>query len=116
MPRVRPSAASRSRSDVDPAPRPARTHHHHTIKASGATLEVTCYSSGTLTASGKHVALGMAAANAYRFGTRLNIEGVGEVTVEDRSAPGATDVDIYNPSESYCRQFGRRHLRVEVIR
>jgi 3D (Asp-Asp-Asp) domain-containing protein len=55
----------------------------------------------------------MAASNHYRFGTRLRVEGVGVVTVEDRIGYGS-DLDLFGPSESFCRQFGRRLLRVEV--
>jgi 3D (Asp-Asp-Asp) domain-containing protein len=57
----------------------------------------------------------MAASNTHPFGTRLLVEGVGEVTVEDRIGWGS-DLDLFGPSEAFCRQFGRRHLRVEVIR
>jgi 3D (Asp-Asp-Asp) domain-containing protein len=57
----------------------------------------------------------MAASNTYAFGTRLLVEGVGVVTVEDRIGWG-TDLDLYGPSEAFCRRFGRKHLHVRVVR
>lgn len=103
-PRATPSKASRSRALAAPS--------HGT----GPRLDVTCYSwTGSRTASGKWPRVGMAASNSYPFGTRLLVEHVGIVTVEDRIGHG-TDLDLYGPSESYCRRFGRQHLRVQVIR
>jgi 3D (Asp-Asp-Asp) domain-containing protein len=57
----------------------------------------------------------MAASNTYPFGTRLHVEHVGIVTVEDRIGHG-TALDLFGPSEAYCRRFGRQQLRVEVVR
>lgn len=75
---------------------------------------------GSRNAAGYWPTVGTAAANAYPLGTRLWVEGVGVVTVEDRSAPGATDVDVYGGSDAGCESravaFGRRYLRVAVVR
>lgn len=103
-PRAMPSKASRTR--------PLRGL---TASESGSLLDVTCYAAtGHRTASGKWPRVGMAASNSHRFGTRLLVEHVGVVTVEDRIGHG-TDLDVFGPSESYCRRFGRKHLRVEVL-
>lgn len=76
-----------------------------------------CYT-GSRNAAGKWPTAGTAAANAYPLGTRLEVQGVGLVVVEDRSAPGATDVDIYLGAQSDCQavaaEFGRRELLVRV--
>lgn len=83
----------------------------------GTVLVVTeyCYT-GSRNAAGKWPTVGTAAANAYPLGTRLYVEGVGVVVVEDRSAPGATDVDLYGGSDAGCEAravaWGRRYLEV----
>lgn len=56
----------------------------------------------------------MAAGNRWPLGTRLLVEGIGVITVEDRIGWGS-DLDIFRTSESECRQFGRRNLRVETV-
>lgn len=82
-------------------------------------LDTTAYCwTGSRTASGVWPVVGMAASNLYRFGQRLRVPGIGVVTVTDRSAPGATDLDIYMGNEG-CEQraitFGRRALEVVVL-
>jgi 3D (Asp-Asp-Asp) domain-containing protein len=57
----------------------------------------------------------MAAGNAWPFGTRLHVEGVGVVVVQDRYGWG-TQLDLFMDSCAKARAFGRRHLRVEVAR
>ena len=84
--------------------------------ATGTLTDTTCYAAtGHRTASGKWPRVGMAASNRYPFGTHLRVEGIGVVTVEDRIGWGSS-LDLFGPSEAYCRSFGRRHLRVEVVR
>lgn len=82
------------------------------------TVTAYCYT-GTRNAAGKWPAVGTAAANAFPLGTRLHVHGFGAVTVEDRSAPGATDVDLYLGSDPGCEQravaWGRRRLHVDVL-
>lgn len=83
---------------------------------SGTLTDTTCYTwTGHRTASGKWPRVGMAASNRHPFGTRLRVQGVGVVTVEDRIGHGSS-LDIYGPSEQFCRHFGRQQLRVQVIR
>lgn len=89
----------------------------HDLRETADVSTVTAYcATGSRNAAGKWPTLGTAAANAYPLGTRLHVEGVGVVTVEDRSAPGATDVDIYlgdGPDcEAAAAAFGRRYLHV----
>lgn len=109
------------------APSPVEARPHTVPKASrsrrpdplvwtGSQLDVTCYAyTGHRTASGKWPQVGMAASNQHPFGTRLHVESIGVVTVEDRIGHG-TDLDLYGPSERYCRRFGRQRLFVQVIR
>lgn len=78
-----------------------------------------CYT-GSRNAAGNWPTVGTAAGNAWPLGTRLEVEGVGVVTVEDRSAPGSTDVDLYGGDDAGCASraaaWGRRSLRVAVVR
>jgi 3D (Asp-Asp-Asp) domain-containing protein len=84
--------------------------------SSGSQLDVTCYApTGNRTASGKWPRIGMAASNSHPFGTRLLVEGIGVLTVEDRIGHG-TDLDVFRTSEAECIRFGRQHLLVAVVR
>jgi 3D (Asp-Asp-Asp) domain-containing protein len=104
--RPAPSAASRRRALVSARPTPPRRHHR--------TLDVTAYChTGNRTASGVWPRPGMAAGNQWPFGTRLRVEHVGVVTVTDRIGWGS-ELDLYMSSCTKARQFGRRHLKVEV--
>lgn len=106
-----PKVASRGRvpgsegpREISPSPRLWGRPRH---------LQCSCYlATGRRTASGVWPEPGMAASNLFRFGTRLRVQGFGIVTVTDRSAPGATDVDLFFTSRSACLKFGRRTLRV----
>lgn len=107
----------------NPTPRPvpskaARTRPFIGLTASGSgqLTRVTCYVwTGHRTASGKWPRPDMAASNRHPFGTRLRVQGVGVVTVEDRIGWGS-DLDLYMTSHPACIQFGRQRLRVQVIR
>lgn len=107
VPLVRVSPSHPSRSRVVPArPIPPRRD----------TLNVTCYvATGHRTASGVWPRAGMAAGNRWPFGTRLRVQGVGVVTITDRIGHGS-ELDLFMTSLHACRQFGRRHLAVEVVR
>lgn len=112
----RPTAAPSS------SPRASRQRHHHHHRppsTSSRRLEVTAYCwTGNRTASGAWPRVGMAAGNRWPFGTRLNVETVGVVTITDRIGHGS-ELDIYlgrDGCERRARAFGRRHLRVEVLR
>lgn len=92
--------------------RPLTSHNWRQL-----TVTAYCYT-GSRNAAGEWPTVGTAAANAYPLGTRLRVEGIGAVVVEDRSAPGATDVDIYMGGPgcaARAAEFGRRVLRVEVL-
>lgn len=56
----------------------------------------------------------MAASNRYPFGTRLRVEHVGVVTVQDRIGYGS-DLDLFMDSRAACIMFGRRPLMVTVL-
>lgn len=90
------------------------------VSVSGDVLEVTAYCwTGSRTASGVWPERGMAAGNDWEFGTRLRVEGFGEVTITDRYGYG-TQLDLflghYDGCEHDALVFGRRHLHVEVVR
>lgn len=104
-PRVTPTRASRSRPHVD-----EQAHGLWTR------VDVTAYThTGYRTASGKWPQVGMVASNLYRLGTRLEIDGLGVFVVEDRVG-GGTDVDVFMETRSECIRFGRKHLRVRVVK
>ena len=69
------------------------------------------------TASGKRVARGMCAAGpGIPFGTRLYIEGIGEVVVEDRGgAISNNHIDVYVETKSEANRVGRRARKVTFI-
>ena len=96
--------ASRSRAVV-----------RHAAGGVGTLTDTTCYTAtGNRTASGLWPRVGMAASNRYPFGTRLRVERVGVVTVQDRIGHGSS-LDLFFASRSACLRFGRQHLRVEVL-
>lgn len=83
-------------------------------------LIVTAYcATGSRNAAGRWPTVGTAAANAYPIGTLLHVRTVGTVRVEDRSAPGATDVDLYLGADPSCAsraaRWGRRPLLVAEV-
>jgi len=72
-----------------------------------------------ITASGARVVPGItAAANGYPFGTRINIQGAGWRRIQDRMASrfGPDHIDILMRSHEEARRFGRRKLRVTILR
>jgi 3D (Asp-Asp-Asp) domain-containing protein len=77
----------------------------------------TCYSQGTITASGRHVFVGEVAQNTLRFGTWITLDrqvfGRRHFVVLDRIGHGS-ELDFYYPSESACVQFGRRRVGYTV--
>jgi 3D (Asp-Asp-Asp) domain-containing protein len=89
--------------------------------ALAATLHIwassTCYSQGTVTASGEPVHVGIVAQNTLRFGTLIELDrpafGRRYFRVEDRIGSGS-ELDIYNPSEAACIQYGRREVGYTV--
>ena len=74
--------------------------------------------SGGPTASGVMPKAGVtAAANAFPFGTRLRIEGVGERVVQDRMARRYSNrVDVFFATHEQAKRFGIRTNLVEVVK
>jgi 3D (Asp-Asp-Asp) domain-containing protein len=101
--------------------RPSTSRSLHRRPVPIRLLQITgyCYT-GSRNAAGNWPTVGTAAANAYPLGTRLHVESYGTVTVEDRSAVGSTDVDLYLGSDSGCQSraiaWGRRLLHVTESR
>ncbi|WP_431805491.1 3D domain-containing protein [Bacillus pumilus] len=101
------------------APRPTQTY------------EVTAYTNGAestgkssshpdygITASGARTKTGhtIACPPSMAFGTRLNIEGIGVRTCEDRGgAITEGHIDLYVADVSEAQAFGRQRLKAEII-
>lgn len=112
-----PVATGRARPGT-PSARPVATPTHASRTRHGGEfiLDTTAYTwTGNRTASGIWPRPGVAASNMFPLGTRLLVEGIGEVIVEDRIGWGS-QLDIYMRTEHECIQFGRRRLHVTVIR
>lgn len=96
-------------------PSPARASRSRPIRPARLT-DVTCYvATGHRTASGVWPTPGMAAGNRWPLGTRLAVEGVGVIEVQDRIGHGS-ELDLFFHSLRACREFGRRRLHVSVVR
>lgn len=53
---------------------------------------------------------------AFKFGTRLRIEGVGERVVQDRMARRFTDrLDLFVQTHDEAQRFGIQRRRIEVL-
>lgn len=78
-------------------------------------MDVTAYCDHGQMASGKYVYSGAVANNKYPFGTKLEIKGYGKYIVEDRIGWGS-ELDIYMPNCNKAKQFGRKKLKVRVIK
>ncbi|MGF0002884.1 3D domain-containing protein [Bacillus altitudinis] len=95
------------------------------------TYEVTAYTNGVestgksaghpdygVTASGARTKTGhtIACPPSMAFGTRLNIEGIGVRTCEDRGgAITEGHIDLYVAGVSEARSFGRQRLKAEIL-
>ncbi|MFF2413513.1 3D domain-containing protein [Bacillus safensis] len=95
------------------------------------TYEVTAYTNGVestgksagdpdygVTASGARTKTGhtIACPPSMAFGTRLNIEGIGVRTCEDRGgAIMEGHIDLYVAGVSEAQSFGRQRLKAEII-
>lgn len=93
----------------------ARTDSEPVRAAGPVVQEVTAYCLNGVMADGEHVHSGAAASDLYPLGTHLEVSGFGEVTIEDRTAPGATDVDLWMASCWQARQWGRRWIDIERL-
>lgn len=77
-----------------------------------------CGKNDGVTASGLKVAENrtLACPAAYPFGTKISIEGVGELRCEDRGgAIKGNHFDIYVQTKTEAFAFGRRNLVAEVV-
>ncbi|MEC3678177.1 3D domain-containing protein [Bacillus velezensis] len=104
--------------------------HKHAQTSGWQTFEVTAYTSGYsstgksrndadygITASGERAVEGrtLACPPSLPFGTKVNIEGIGERVCEDRGgAIQEGHLDLYMTSESEALSFGRRNLSAEI--
>jgi len=76
-----------------------------------------------ITASNRNLTWGMAACNWLKFGTKVNIKGIGTYIIEDRGAKslfGDADhhikhIDIYVPTHSAAKNFGVKYAEVEIL-
>ncbi len=91
-----------------------------TINASAYTAAADeCGKSDGITASGKKVAQGrtLACPRGYPFGTRIEIDGMGVYTCEDRGgAIKGNHFDVYMQTKSQAFAFGRRNLTARVVK
>lgn len=78
-----------------------------------------CGKTNGITASGTKATANhtIAAPSNYKFGTKIEIAGMGIFTVEDRGgAITGNKIDIYFNSHSEALKFGRRQLQMRVIK
>jgi 3D (Asp-Asp-Asp) domain-containing protein len=78
-----------------------------------------CGKSTGITASGTKATAGrtIAASSNYAFGTKIEIQGYGTYTVEDRGgAISGNRIDIYFNSHSEALAFGRKSLLIRVVK
>jgi 3D (Asp-Asp-Asp) domain-containing protein len=78
-------------------------------------FEVTCHTGPGRTASGRPSSREIVSVDrsVFPFGTRLFIDGVGLRTAAD-TGPSLRGrrLDIWEPTEAACTEFGRKRLRV----
>jgi len=112
----KPSNSSVKTSNPDSVARKSQSQSGSQDPNDLGTLLITCYSLKSNTASGAAPDTSTAAADP-RFlplGTVISIEGLGTFTIKDRG-PLGRKIDIWIPSESDCRAFGKRYLRVRIV-
>ena len=87
--------------------------------------KICCGKTDGITASGRKAQEGRTCAlNWLSFGTRVEIEGLGERIVEDRGAKSLfgskknqiKHLDIFFSSHQDAKNFGRKHLKVKILR
>lgn len=77
-----------------------------------------CGKTNGITASGVRASANhtIAASSAYSFGTKIEIEGLGIFTVEDRGgAIQGNKIDVFFNSHQEALNFGRKQLRIRVV-
>jgi len=78
-----------------------------------------CGKTNGITASGAKAKANhtIAAPSTYKFGTKIEIAGMGVYTVEDRGgAITGNKLDIYFNSHSEALKFGRKQLQIRVVK
>jgi len=78
-----------------------------------------CGKTNGITASGAKAKANhtIAAPSTYKFGTKIEIAGMGVYTVEDRGgAITGNKLDIYFDSHSEALKFGRKQLQIRVVK
>lgn len=101
---------------------PKENKHTFTVTAYTAGPESTGKSPGDkgygITASGKQVQAGvtLACPKSLPFGTKVRIDGLGERVCHDRGgAITEGKLDVYMPTVSEARQFGRKQREVIIV-
>lgn len=82
-----------------------------------------CGKSDGITASGIKAHIGTCACNWLKFGTKLSVQGLGVLTVEDRGSTrhfGSLShkikrIDVWFPSHKEALEFGKRKVNVEIL-
>ena len=77
-----------------------------------------CGKTNAITASGTYATAGrtIAAPSNYKFGTKIELEGMGTYVVEDRGgAITGNKIDVYFNSHSEALAFGRKRIRMKVV-
>lgn len=77
-----------------------------------------CGKTNGITASGTAATAGrtIAAPSNYSFGTKIELEGLGTYTVEDRGgAIKGNKIDVYMDNHQAALNFGRKQVRMRVI-
>lgn len=73
-------------------------------------------------AEGTRLVSGFSAASPLPFGTKIYLDGYGEVKIQDRTASSTVEkyngkiIDIYFDSHEEALQFGKRHLQAFIIK
>jgi 3D (Asp-Asp-Asp) domain-containing protein len=91
----------------------------YTLRASETGGKTPSHPAYGITASGKRVEAGVTIAcpRELPFGTRVEIEGVGErVCWDTGGAIKGRKLDLYIPSLKEALKFGRQELRVRIIK
>lgn len=78
---------------------------------------VSSYCDVGITASGLHTQRGDAGGDYWLpLGSLVEVATLGVVRITDRGVPGIADVDIWSPSCGWSIWWGRRHVRISVLR
>lgn len=114
-----PAASTPVATSVPTTPTPTRTPLPRVPDGEWASYKVTYYCLPGRMANGEIVHHGAAAADAsmHRFGTRIEVEGLGVFTIKDRFAVDLGDrrIDIWTDSCPNAIQWGLRYRNARVV-